>query len=170
MPTQHRCQGSQSQVGPGGVQDGHLEGSFLLSVTWCRSPMTKSEILLQQDFQNPQMQTHTIAPKAPKDRGKAPEERRIHVRTYSTHYRVSLARQLLPRPWALKTIRPLTSPRGFPVSHYPEVPWDMQLAHLPCSLLASSLAGSSGPMVRHVYPPGLSSPFCTFREAGWKCL
>ena len=114
---------------------------------------------------------HTLLPLRPPKTGARPQRKEgIHVRTYSTYHGVSLAQQLLPRPRALKTSRPLTSPRGFPVSYSPEVPWDMQLAHLPCSLPASSLTGSSGQMVRPVYPPALSSPFCTSREAGWKCL
>ena len=114
---------------------------------------------------------HTLLPLRPPESEARPQRKEgVHVRTYSTHHGVSLVGQLLPRPWTLKTSRPLTAPRGFPVSHSPEVPWDMQLAHLPCSLPVSSLTGSSGQRVRHIHPPALSSPFCTARDVGWKCL
>ena len=137
MPTQPTCQGSQPPVGPRSVQYGHLDHSFPLSVTWCRSPMTKSEILLQRDCPNSLRCRLTVLPlRPPKPVARPQRKEGIHVRTFSTHHGISLAGLLLPRPWTLKTSRPRTAPRGFPVSHSPEVLWDMQLAHFTCSLLS----------------------------------
>ena len=77
----------------------------------------------------------TLLPLKPPKPGARPQRKEgIHVRTFSMHYGASLAGLLLPRPWTLKTSRPQAAPRGFPVSHSPEVPWDMQLAPFSCSL------------------------------------
>ena len=46
----------------------------------------------------------------------------------------------------------------------------MQLAHHPLFLPVPSLSGTPQQRVTHVHPPALSWPFCTAREAGWKCL
>ena len=88
-------------------------------------------------------QTHL--PLRPPESGARPQRKEgVHFSTFSMHHRVSLAGPLLPRPWTLKTSRPRTVPRGFPVSHSPEVPWDMQLSRLPCSFPVPSLTGSLG--------------------------
>ena len=130
--------------------------------------MTKSEILLQRDCSNSLRCRRTLLPlRPPKPVARPQRKEELHVRTFSTHHGVSLAGLLLPRPWTLKTSRPQTAPRGFPVSHSPEVLWDM---HLLLAHSIPSLTGSSGQRVKHIQPPVLSSPFCTAREAGWKCL
>ena len=116
---------------------------------------------------SPRCRHSSLPLRPPKPVARPQRKEELHIRTFSTHHGVSLAGLLLPRPWTLKTSRPQTAPRGFPVSHSPEVLWDMQL------LLAHSipsLTGSSGQRVKHIQPPVLSSPFCTAREAGWKCL
>ena len=104
-------------------------------------------------------QTHL--PLRPPESGARPQRKEgVHFSTFSMHHRVSLAGPLLPRPWTLKTSRPRTVPRGFPVSHSPEVPWGMQLSLLPCSFPHRL----SGQRVTHIHPPVLSSLFCTARK------
>ena len=155
-------------VGHTDIQDGHLECSFPLSVTWCRLPTTKSEIVIQRDCQNlpPGTDKH-LCPQAPKARGKTQKKEGIYVRAFSTSHGVSLAGLLLPFPWTLKTSRPRIAPRGFPVSHSLEFPWTCSKP----TILASSL-----------FPPSWAHPgrgahtytnTCTFFtflhcQGGWK--
>ena len=136
--------------------------SIPLNVTWCRSPTTKSKIWLQRDCQIPLSDADKhICPSGPQSQGQDPRGKEgVHFSTFSMHHRVSLAGPLLPRPWTLKTSRPRTVPRGFPVSHSPEVPWGMQLSRLPCSFPHRL----SGQRVTHIHPPVLSSLFCTTRK------
>ncbi|XP_010859210.1 PREDICTED: uncharacterized protein LOC105003622 [Bison bison bison] len=71
------CQGSQPPFGPRSIQDGHLERSFPLSITWFQIPYDKiRDFASARLLEFSQMQTHTFAPQAPKASGKTPEERR----------------------------------------------------------------------------------------------